>query len=618
MSRKDLPPWLVPVLIVGGCGLAGMFLLLGVIVVLLLYRDGSGTNAETQVAVSTDTPESSAPSPSASDELAAQALRLRRQDDSQAGLDALRQPEFGESPVPAPAFPPGGPPPGFGDGFGPFGGLPAPGADVTQQAALDTGAAQPPQAQSPPVSLADLVERVQPAMVKITVDLKRGGSVQGSGFLFGDRSTVVTNYHVIEGAAAIRVRFKDSNDMGVLGVAGYDKGNDLAVVKIPHDARRASPLGMSPSLPRVGEKAFAFGSPQGFSFTTSEGIVSAVRSGSEIRKILRELSGADEYTQLGLSITNTWLQITTPISTGNSGGPLLDDQGRLIGVNTLTLRSGQNLNLAIAAGHVRDLVDQSKQRPMIAVTDLPAPRRSPSASPAPRGAAGAETEIRIQIASPSGKVFDSKAWEINMAEVRALIDVNAETAVLTYDSGAVYGVATHLGGVLDGFSIALYENKELMRMASYEDGSRHGKLATWNELGQVLYFGEFFKGKNDGFCGIIGDDGVDLLMEYDKGTLVWVHRIVGNKIAQSFDSREAAAADVETLAALDRYDEREKEVMAAEVEYRRDLRDYAQEERRARAAYLGAQKRARMQARINQRSAAQDAVTHALRRTSGY
>ena len=90
-------------------------------------------------------------------------------------------------------------------------------------------------------------------MVKITVELKSGGSGLGSGFLFGDRTTVVTNYHVIEGAAAIKVRFKEGPDIAALGVAGYDKGNDLAVLRIPHDARYGAPLALAPSTPRVSQ-----------------------------------------------------------------------------------------------------------------------------------------------------------------------------------------------------------------------------------------------------------------------------------------------------------------------------------------------------------------------------
>jgi S1-C subfamily serine protease len=226
-------------------------------------------------------------------------------------------------------------------------------------------------------SLADLIERVEPSIVRVNV-FGRQSSGHGSGFVVDKRGLVVTNFHVIAEATRAEVVFKDGQTAPVRGTLAALESHDLAVLKIDCPVERLHPIAVASAVPRKGDRVAAFGAPLGFSFTTSDGLVSAVRSGRELD---------NEFRSLGMPLDNdprlTWVQTTAPISRGNSGGPLVNMQGEVVGVNTLSVPMiGQNLNFAVssldvlstlklAAGDVRPLEPRGK--PM-----------NPTAGPTPR------------------------------------------------------------------------------------------------------------------------------------------------------------------------------------------------------------------------------------------
>ena len=141
----------------------------------------------------------------------------------------------------------------------------------------------------------------------------------GSGFLWDDLGHVITNAHVVEGAASAYVRLADGRTYQA-ELVGADPSHDLAVLRIPVTVDRPEPLpiGTSADL-QVGQKVFAIGNPFGLDWTLTTGIVSALE---------RELP-----TERGRPIRGL-IQTDAAINPGNSGGPLLDSAGRLIGVNT--------------------------------------------------------------------------------------------------------------------------------------------------------------------------------------------------------------------------------------------------------------------------------------------
>ena len=161
------------------------------------------------------------------------------------------------------------------------------------------------------------------SVVEIRTEAEGGGAV-GSGFFCDKNGTVITNYHVIEGFAKAKVYLLTGEEYEVKSVKGYDIKKDIAVLET--DCKDSIPLQFSTAGTLTGDKVYTIGSSLGMTSTLSEGIVSCA---------LREICG------------QLYIQTTAPISPGNSGGPLFDAYGNVIGVNTMTFAGGQNVNLAV-------------------------------------------------------------------------------------------------------------------------------------------------------------------------------------------------------------------------------------------------------------------------------
>jgi S1-C subfamily serine protease len=159
-------------------------------------------------------------------------------------------------------------------------------------------------------------ERVLNFWTRNVMTVPRG---TGSGFFWDDKGHIVTNLHVVSGAASANVRLADGRDYPA-ELVGLSEAHDIAVlkIKIPSNPPAAIPVGTSRDL-LVGQKVFAIGNPFGLDWTLTTGIVSALD---------RSLTGDD-----GVVIQHL-VQTDAAINPGNSGGPLLDSAGRLIGINT--------------------------------------------------------------------------------------------------------------------------------------------------------------------------------------------------------------------------------------------------------------------------------------------
>ncbi len=183
-----------------------------------------------------------------------------------------------------------------------------------------------------------IYQQVNPSVVHIRVRSGRGLLQQestGSGFVYDQQGHIVTNHHVVEGATTIIVTFADGTEVPAR-IVGTDPDSDLAVIRVdvPAASLRPAPLGDSGGV-RPGQLAIAIGNPFGLEGTMTLGIVSAV--GRVIR------SGSRPF-----SIPNM-IQTDAPINPGNSGGPLLDSQGRVIGVNTMIFsQSGTSSGVGFA------------------------------------------------------------------------------------------------------------------------------------------------------------------------------------------------------------------------------------------------------------------------------
>jgi len=151
----------------------------------------------------------------------------------------------------------------------------------------------------------------------------------GSGFFVKD-DIVATNLHMIEGAARGYAKIVGQKPKyEIVGIVGIDTQRDLALLKITGVRAPSLTFGDINQV-AVGDEVYAIGNPQGLEGTFSQGIVSSIR-------------------QVGSDIL---FQITAPISPGSSGGPVLNAQGKVIGIAVATFKGGQNLNFAIPATYL--------------------------------------------------------------------------------------------------------------------------------------------------------------------------------------------------------------------------------------------------------------------------
>jgi S1-C subfamily serine protease len=204
-------------------------------------------------------------------------------------------------------------------------------AGSTSAASLDTAC----------LSAVDIYDQVRPAVVEITSTVGGQGVFQpqaegsGSGIVIDDQGSILTNYHVISGADSLEVTFADGSVTSA-HVVGTDPGNDLAVIKAEVDGQTltVASLGDSDTL-RVGDSVLAIGNPFNLEGTLTQGIVSALgrtyAPGQSTRPI-RDM-----------------IQTDAPVNPGNSGGPLVNCQGKVIGINTLLENpTGESVNVGVA------------------------------------------------------------------------------------------------------------------------------------------------------------------------------------------------------------------------------------------------------------------------------
>lgn len=175
----------------------------------------------------------------------------------------------------------------------------------------------------------------------LTFDANNNPLSQGSGVVLNDKGWIVTNYHVYAGSEKIVVKHKNKI-VEYTSIIGLDVEKDILILKIANNTFPHIVIGNS-TLLKIGQKIYAIGSPMGLENTITEGIISGLRSGTEMSK--------------------DFIQISAAISHGSSGGAVLDTKGKLIGISTSTVTDGQNLNFAIPINEVLRIYKQSDINP---------------------------------------------------------------------------------------------------------------------------------------------------------------------------------------------------------------------------------------------------------------
>jgi tetratricopeptide (TPR) repeat protein len=184
-------------------------------------------------------------------------------------------------------------------------------------------------------NLIEIVKKISPSVVLVLTYDEQGKALSlGSGFFINAPGEVITNFHVLAKASRAEIKTSSGNVYPVKEVLAEDKINDLIRVSVDMPKQKATPLSPSSSVPQVGEKIAVVGNPLGLEQTVSDGIVSAVRDIPGFGKII---------------------QITAPISPGSSGSPVVNMKGEVIGIATLQITEGQNLNFAIPGEQIAKL-----------------------------------------------------------------------------------------------------------------------------------------------------------------------------------------------------------------------------------------------------------------------
>ena len=197
-----------------------------------------------------------------------------------------------------------------------------------------------------------IAERAIPSIVLI-----KTASGLGTGFVVSSDGLIATNLHVIGDARQATVTVADGREFTNIEVISFDAVHDLLVLRVPAKNLPALALGDSAKV-KVGERVVAIGHPFGLGNTVSDGLVSAVR------KINPQL---------------TVLQVSAPISQGSSGGPLFNESGEVIGISTLIVTQGQNLNFGMPANQLKSMLRSGKGTPLAAwkIPESKARRKAP-------------------------------------------------------------------------------------------------------------------------------------------------------------------------------------------------------------------------------------------------
>jgi len=169
----------------------------------------------------------------------------------------------------------------------------------------------------------EIYEKISPSVLTLEVENSDHERFVGSAFLVLRPGLAVTAWHVLHDAQKIEAWFSDHRRVKVVGLVARDEKLDLALIEIEANSHPRTAL--STNKVRVGARAFVIGAPKGMDFSMADGLISQVR----------ELDGVSQY------------QLSCPISPGNSGGPVLNDRGEVVGVVSWRKAGAQNLSFAV-------------------------------------------------------------------------------------------------------------------------------------------------------------------------------------------------------------------------------------------------------------------------------
>ena len=221
--------------------------------------------------------------------------------------------------------------------------------------------------------LVDLTKKVKSSVVEIEADIPNGKRY-GTGFVVSDKM-VVTNHHVIDSASKVVLVFHDDSRVVVDGMLHDDEDRDIAVLSVSVDANKMIPLKLAKAYPEQGLEVAAYGNPGNGGFSVSKGIVSALKDTKALAAIDPVLAVYE----------GVWVQTDAAISPGNSGGPLVDYSGTVIGMNTWSYepKGYQLMNFALSCVNIGEAIQKAKTSKLVKFENLTTPKPQKPTSRAP-------------------------------------------------------------------------------------------------------------------------------------------------------------------------------------------------------------------------------------------
>ena len=176
-----------------------------------------------------------------------------------------------------------------------------------------------------------IYEQSLPSVLTLRVENKAGDRYVGTAFLALQKGIAVTAWHVIFDAVKVTAKFADGASCEVLGFVDYDEVKDIALIKVDSKDRPLMTIASRP--PMIGSRTYVIGSPKGYEFSIGDGLLSQVQ----------KVDGFNQY------------QVSCPFSPGNSGGPILNTHGEVVGIAAWTRNGAQNVNFATPSSEVARL-----------------------------------------------------------------------------------------------------------------------------------------------------------------------------------------------------------------------------------------------------------------------
>ena len=208
-----------------------------------------------------------------------------------------------------------------------------------------------------PLTAGEIYGKVNPAVVTVLGE-QRGSYSVGTGVIFSEDGYIITNYHVISGCSACTVLVTDRYGVDTrypANLVGYDEDNDLAVLKIEALDLPVAEFGVSDDL-AVGDRVYAIGNPLGLELrnTLTDGLVSAIDRDVDVE-----------------GVTMTLIQTNAALNSGNSGGPLINQYGQVVGINTIKMMSGEDtieglgfaIPISLAVRWVNEMIQYGEIQP---------------------------------------------------------------------------------------------------------------------------------------------------------------------------------------------------------------------------------------------------------------